>query len=82
MEMAMIAVNMYEAKTKLSALVASIEEHGGMVTICRNGRAVAQLGPVQKGRDPLKQSGRLKRVVFKADPSSPLSAEEWPEHLR
>ena len=84
MEMVMIAINMHEAKTKLSALVASIEEHGSVVTICRNGRAVALLGPIQKGlaRDPLKQSDSLKKVVFKSDPSLPLSEEEWPAQLR
>ena len=78
----MIAINMHEAKTKLSALVASIEEHGDMITICRNGRAVARLVPMQKGRDPLKQSNRLKGVVFKTDPSLPLSEDEWPQSLR
>lgn len=78
----MIAINIHEAKTKLSALIAEIEEKGDMVTICRNGKAVAQLGPVRPNKDPLKQNGRLKRVVFKGDPSAPLSADEWPEHLR
>ena len=78
----MIAINIHEAKTKLSALIATIEDQGDVVTICRNGKAVAQLGPVRLNRDPLKQSGRLKRVVFKDDPSAPLSADEWPEHLR
>ena len=78
----MIAINIHEAKTKLSALIATIEEKGDMVTICRNGKAVAQLGPVRRNTNPLRQNGRLKRVVFKDDPSTPLSAEEWPENLR
>ena len=78
----MIAINIHEAKTKLSALISTIEEKGDMVTICRNGKAVAQLGPVRMNRNPLKQNGRLKRVVFNDDPSAPLSADEWPEHLR
>jgi len=77
-----IAINIHEAKTKLSALISTIEEKGDMVTICRNGKAVAQLGPVRMNRNPLKQNGRLKRVVFNDDPSAPLSADEWPEHLR
>lgn len=78
----MIAINIHEAKTKLSALIAAIEEKGDMVTICRNGKAVAQLGPVRMNRTPLKQNGKLKHVVFMDDPSTPLSAEEWPENLR
>ena len=78
----MIAINIHEAKTKLSALIAAIEEKGDMITICRNGKAVAQLGPMRMNRNPLKQSGRLKHVVFKGDPSAPLSEDESPEILR
>ena len=78
----MIAGNIHEAKTKLSALIAAIEEKGDTVTICRNGKAVAQLGPIRMNRNPLKQNGRLKRVLFKDDFSTPLSAAEWPGTLR
>jgi len=78
----MIAINIHEAKTKLSALIAAIEAKGEMVMICRNGKAVAQLGPARAVKNPLKQNGRLKGVVFKVDPSLPLSAEEWPKNLR
>src|SRR5437763_13396892 len=39
----MIMVNTHEAKSKLSALLAAIEEKGEVVVICRNGKPVAEM---------------------------------------
>ena len=41
-------VNIHEAKTKLSALLADIEETGEKVRICRHGNPVADLVPYRK----------------------------------
>lgn len=51
----MISVNMHEAKTRLSALVAVIEEKQETIRLCRNGKAVAAIVPLHKikCRDPL-----------------------------
>ena len=70
----MTVVSIHEAKTRLSALIAQIERLGGKVTICRYGRPVAELIPVQRGSrtdtDP-----ELSRVQIKADLTEPTEAE-------
>lgn len=38
-------VGLYEAKTKLSALVAEVEESGESIMLTRHGKAVAQISP-------------------------------------
>ena len=56
-----VTVNVHEAKTQLSKLVARAEK-GERITIARAGKAVAQLGPMARARsrrnaaiDPLLQ---------------------------
>lgn len=39
----MKAVNIFEAKNKLSGLVAKVEQEGETFLICRNGKPVAEL---------------------------------------
>lgn len=43
----MASVNIYEAKTTLSRLIARVEK-GEEITISRNGKPVATLGPVRR----------------------------------
>ena len=68
-------VSVHEAKTNLSSLIAQVERLGDKVIICRYGRPVAELGPVQQGSrtqvDPA-----LSKVVIKGDLTEPTS-EEW-----
>jgi prevent-host-death family protein len=78
----MLTVNTHEAKSKLSALLAAVEERGERVRICRNGKPIAELGPIPKVRDPLQQHPELSGIVFREDPSLPLTEEEWPEEFR
>ena len=47
----MITVNVHEAKTNLSRLLAQVES-GEEVIIARNGKPVARLAPVQSGASP------------------------------
>ncbi|MCU0726790.1 MAG: type II toxin-antitoxin system Phd/YefM family antitoxin [Planctomycetes bacterium] len=75
----MIVVNTHEAKTRLSALLAAVEEQGEWVRICRNGKPVADLRPVGRQTDPLARIERLGGVRFIEDPVRPLSAEDWPD---
>lgn len=56
-----ITVNIHDAKTQLSRLVA-LAEKGARITIARGGKAVAELGPLGRNRrvadvaaDPLLQ---------------------------
>ncbi len=80
----MITVNTHEAKTKLSALLAAVEERGETVIICRNGKPAAELRAVTASkRLPLKPDPRL-RVRFAPgfDPTELAGEDEWPEDAR
>jgi antitoxin (DNA-binding transcriptional repressor) of toxin-antitoxin stability system len=41
-------INVHEAKTKLSAVLAQIEKNGESVVICRNGKPIVEFGPLKK----------------------------------
>lgn len=78
----MISVNIREAKSKLSALLAAVEERGERIRICRNGKPIAELVPIPKARDPLQPHPELSKIVIYEDPTAPLTEEEWPEEFR
>lgn len=72
-------VNIHEAKTTLSALLAEVEE-GEQVIIARNGKPIAQLIRIEP--TPRRQPGLLRALPawrdFTFDPSvfAPLTDEE------
>jgi prevent-host-death family protein len=79
-------VNVHEAKSTLSSLLAEVEE-GEEVVIARNGKPIAKLSRVEPV--PRREAGILRRLPelrdFKYDPSvfAPLSddkleREGWP----
>lgn len=71
----MTSINVHEAKTHLSSILADIERNGKKVVICRHGRAVAELIPVSKGHRT-KLDPKLKNIKIKDDPV--ISTEkEW-----
>ena len=75
----MVVVNTHEAKTRLSELLRLVEERHERVRVCQNGRPVAEIGPIPaSGRNPLERSPRLGRILFRDDPTAPLSEEDWP----
>ncbi len=78
----MISVNTHEAKSKLSALLAAVEERGERIQICRNGKPIAELVPIRGMRDPMQLHPELSKVELREDPTEPLSDEEWPEGFR
>ena len=78
----MISVNTHEAKTRLSELLMKVEQQQESVVICRNGTPVAELMPWSKSANPLRQSPKLKQVVFHENPVLPLEEEDWPETSR
>ena len=73
----MITVNIHEAKTQLSMLLAEIEQRGERIVICRNGEPVADLVPhrrkVSMAPDP-----KLGAFAVVYDPTEELSDDEWP----
>lgn len=69
-------VNVHEAKTKLSSLLAEIEE-GGSVLICRNGKPIADLIPHRKP-NRLERHPVMSKITMNYDPTEPLTEDEWP----
>lgn len=80
----MIVVNTHEAKSKLSALLAAVEERGEVVRICRNGKPVAELRKMGMDVEDALTPDPSLRVSFSLgfDPTEPASEEEWPEACR
>lgn len=73
----MQSVNVHEAKTNLSSLLAEIEK-GKSFLICRNGKVVADLVPHKK-RSRTKVHPMLSRIKIKYDPTEVLTEDEWGE---
>jgi prevent-host-death family protein len=71
-------VNVHEAKTRLSALLAEIERSGETVLICRHGKPVANLVPHRK-RNRLEPHPVMSKIQIHYDPTEPLTEDEWDE---
>lgn len=82
----MIAVNMHEAKTRLSELVKAVEEKGETIVLQRHGKPVAEIRnlPVrEKPRRNMQPSPDLIPTLAPGyDPAEPLSEDEWPLNCR
>ena len=74
----MKTVNVHEAKTTLSALLARVEKTGERVFICRSGKPVADLVPHRRV-DRTVPHPVMSAIEIKYDPTEPLGPEEWPE---
>jgi prevent-host-death family protein len=74
-------VNIHQAKTKLSALLAEVEATGETVLICRHGKPVAELVPHRK-RSRLEPHPVMSKIRINYDPIEPLTEDEWPEGSR
>ena len=74
----MKAINVHDAKTNFSGLLAEVESSGKEFVICRNGQPVADLIPHQQ-KSRLAPHPLLSKVKIKYDPTEPLAADEWRE---
>lgn len=74
----MVQVNIHEAKTTLSALLLKVEKKGELVRICRDGKAIAELRPISKKKNPLKTNPKLKAKIIE-NPMEPLDPADWIE---
>lgn len=74
----MKTLNVHEAKTHLSAVLAAVAEQGETFLICRNGKPLADLVP-HKQKPRLIPHPVTRRIKIKYDPTEPLSADEWAE---
>ena len=69
-------LNVHEAKTRLSSVLAEVTTKGEKFLICCNGKPVADLIPhIKKSR--LIRHPILSRIRIKYDPIEPLSEDEW-----
>lgn len=81
----MIAVNMHDAKTRLSELVKAVEERNETVVLCRHGREVAEIRRRVRRRRMRDLTPEARLYVIRAPgyrPDEPLSDDEWPDSLR
>jgi len=78
---AMKTVNVHEAKTNFSSLLAKLEADSETIVICRNGEPVADLVPHKRG-NRLKPHPLLSKIKINYDPTEPLSESEWPKASR
>lgn len=77
----MKTVNVHEAKTNFSSLLATVEASSETFVICRNGEPVADLVPhKRKGR--IKPHPALSQIKIKYNPTELASEEEWPKRFR
>jgi antitoxin (DNA-binding transcriptional repressor) of toxin-antitoxin stability system len=74
-------VNVHEAKTNLSRLLAQLERDGKSIFICRDGKPVADLVPHRRA-NRTKPHPALSKIKIGYDPVEPLLADEWPETAR
>lgn len=74
-------VNVHEAKTNFSSLLARLEKGSETFVICRNGEPVADLVP-HKRSSRIKPHRALSKIKLGYDPTEPLAADEWPEAAR
>ena len=77
----MKAVNVHEAKTNFSSLLARVEDSKERIVICRNGEPVADLVPHQR-KDRTKPHPALRKIEIEYNPVESLSAAEWPPKNR
>jgi len=78
----MIQVNTHEAKSRLSAILAAVEEIGETVIICRNQKPIAELRAIQTGGKAfLPPHPNLQPALVSPDfdPAAGGSVEDWPE---
>ncbi len=77
----MKTVNVHEAKTNFSSLLARVERGSEAIVICRNGEPVADLVP-HKRQSRIKAHPSLRKIGITYDPTETLRDDEWPETSR
>lgn len=77
----MKTVNVHEAKTGFSGLLAEIERKRSRIVICRNGKPIADLVPheMDVSMEPDKKLGK---IGIHYDPIEEAGEEDWPSGQR
>ena len=71
----MFSVNIHEAKTNLSSILAQVED-GEQIVICRNGKPIADLIH-HKQQTRTEPDKLLSKISINYDPTESLTQEEW-----
>ena len=74
----METLNVQEAKTKISSILADIEKSGKSFTIYRNGKPVAELIPYRRP-SRLTYNPVFSKIDIHYDPTEDLPENEWGE---
>jgi prevent-host-death family protein len=77
----MNTVNVHEAKTNFSNLLARVEKDSASIFICRNGEPIADLVP-HKFINRIQAHAVLGKIKIKYDPTESASEDEWPKRFR
>ncbi len=72
----MQSINIHDAKTRLSSILADVEKGTETYVICRNGKAIADLVPHKKS-SRVKQDPFLSQVKINCDLTAPMTEKEW-----
>lgn len=73
----MKSVNVHEAKTGLSGLLAEVEKSGKRFVICRNGKPIADLVPHHRDVS-MAADKKLGAIKLKYDPTEEADEADWP----
>jgi prevent-host-death family protein len=77
----MKSVNVHEAKTNFSKLLAEVQKSKERIVICRHGEPVADLVPHAR-KNRARPNATLRKIEIAYDPAEPLSEDEWPKAHR
>jgi len=77
----MKTVNVHDAKTGLSALLAQVEKSGKRFVICRNGKPVADLVP-HHHQVSMAADKSLGAIKVNYDPTEEADEADWPSETR
>jgi prevent-host-death family protein len=74
-------VNVHDAKTGFSSLLAEIEKTGKRIVICRNGKPVADLVP-HVHEVSMAGDKTLGAIRIDYDPTEEVDERDWPPDVR
>ena len=77
----MKTVNVHDAKTRLSVLLAEVERGGKRIVICRNGKPIADLVPHHDDVS-MAPDRKLGAITIAYDPIEELDEADWPAAAR
>lgn len=77
----MKTVNVHDAKTRFSALLAEVERGGMRIVICRNGQPVADLVP-HRHEVSMAPDRKLGAISINYDPIEQVDETDWPANAR